>query len=58
MKALILILLVLMTVLMVSGWILVFVNRKRGKKSRLGYLLAAIGNILMVVFFIIIQQLR
>ena len=52
MKTALLIWVIVQTLMMIGGWSITFLDRKKGKKRKLGYLLVAIGNFMMAAFFI------
>lgn len=38
--------------MMIGGWAIVLIDKENGKKRKVGYILCAIGNLLMAAFFI------
>ena len=52
MKTVLLIWVIVQTLMMIGGWSITFLDRKKGKKRKLGYLLVAIGNFMMAAFFV------
>ena len=52
MKILTLIGLIVAVILVIAGWCLILVEQKKGKKSKTGYLLNAIGSSLLAIYFI------
>ena len=52
MKTILLVWAIVQGLMIIGGWSITFIDRKKDKKSKLGYLLVAIGNVMMAAFFI------
>lgn len=43
---------IVQALLIISGWAILLIDKKNGKKRKLGYMLSAIGSLMLAAFFI------